>query len=157
MGAAETRLSNLGLALPVAPAPVGGYRSAHMIDNLIYTSGQLSWQEGTIRYPGRLGGEVTLGEGRAAATLATLNLLAQLKLACAGNLDRVIGVARISCHLACVDRFVEHAAVIEPISDILLAVFGADVGAHARLAYGSPALPFNSPIEVEGIFKVGPQ
>jgi enamine deaminase RidA (YjgF/YER057c/UK114 family) len=154
MGAAEKSLSNLGFVLPVAPAPVGGYRSAHVIDSLVYTSGQLSWKDGTIRYPGRIGGEVTLEEGRAAATLATLNLLAQLKLACEGNLDRIAGCARISCHLACVDRFVDHATVIEPVSDILLAVFGSEIGAHARLAYGSPSLPFNSPIEVEGIFKL---
>ena len=154
MGASENRLANLGFSLPTAPAPVGGYRSAQILDGLIYTSGQLSWVKGKIRHPGRIGREVTVEQGREAATLATLNLLAQLKLVCGGDLDRIVGCARISCHLACVESFEDHAQVIEPISDILLGIFGPEIGAHARLAYGSPSLPFNSPIEVEGIFKL---
>ena len=156
MDPAEQRLTQLGFKLPAAPAPVGGYRSANLLDGLIYTSGQLSWEAGKIRYAGRLGKEVTVEQGRAAAVLATLNLLAQLKNVCGGELRRITGCARISCHLACTDSFTDHPSVIEPISDIILAVFGPENGAHARLAYGSPALPFDSPIEVEGIFRLGP-
>ena len=89
-----------------------------------------------------------------AAACATHNLLAQLQRACDGDLDRVRLCVRVTCFVACTSRFHDHPRVIDPVSEILCAVFGEEIGPHARLAYGAPALPFNSPIEIEGVFRL---
>ncbi|MCZ8548497.1 RidA family protein, partial [Mesorhizobium qingshengii] len=98
--------------------------------------------------------DISMEQGREAATIAALNLLAQLKAACTGDLDRISYCVRISCFVACATDFHEHPKILDPVSSILVAAFGEEIGVHARLAYGSSALPFNSPIEIDGIFRM---
>lgn len=152
----EQRLSQAGIVLPSPPRPAGAYRAARIVDGWIFTSGQLSWRDGVIVHPGMFGRDVSLEQGREAAALTTVNLLAQLKMACENNLDRITACARITCFLACTGAFHEHPKVLEPVSSIIIAAFGEEIGAHARLAYGAASLPFNSPVEIEGVFRVSP-
>jgi enamine deaminase RidA (YjgF/YER057c/UK114 family) len=154
-GAAEARLLAAGIDLPLAPKPAGSYRAARIVDGWLFTSGQLSWRSGAILFPGLLGREVSIEQGREAVAVAARNLLAHVKAACGGDLDRVAACVRLTCFLACTPDFHHHPAVLEPASEILAIAFGPDAGAHARLAYGASALPFNSPVEIEGVFRLG--
>jgi len=154
IGAVETRLAEAHIALPAPQPAIGNYRPVRIVDGWLFTSGQLSWRDGAIVHPGLLGQDVSVEQGREAAAIAALNLLAQVKAACAGDLDRISHCVRLSCFVACTAGFHHHATILDPVSSHLIAAFGDEVGVHARLAYGSSALPLNSPIEIEGIFKV---
>ena len=153
---AEANLRRSGLVLPPPPRPAGHYSAARVVDGWLCTSGALSWQDGTILHPGQLGGAVTPDQGRAAARAAALNLLAMVRDACGGDLDRVSACVRLTCTLACTPGFHDHPGVIDPVSDLICAVFGNDTGRHARLALAAPALPFGSPIQIEGVFRLRP-
>ena len=150
----DARLAELGALLPAAPPPAGEYCAVRQIDGWLYTSGQLSWRDGRIVHPGIIGVDVTVDQAREAARVAAMNLIAQLRLATQDDLDRIGACVRLTCHLACAPTFHEHSTVLDPASAILIAALGPEVGRHARLAYGSSALPFNSPIEIEGIFRL---
>lgn len=153
-GAVEARLAKAGIALPSPPPAIGNYRPVRIVDGWLFTSGQLSWRDGAIVHPGLLGRDVSTAQGREAAAIAALNLLAQVRAACAGDLDRISHCVRLSCFVACTAGFHQHATILDPVSSHLIAAFGDEIGAHARLAYGSSALPLNSPVEIEGVFKV---
>jgi NAD(P)H dehydrogenase (quinone) len=153
-GRVDRRLACAGIVLPPAPKPAGNYRATRILDGWLYTSGQLSWRDGQIVHPGILGKDIAVAQAREAAAFATYNLLAQLRDGCGGDLDRIAGCARVTCFVACTHDFHAHPEVLDPVSDIICAAFGEEIGAHARLAYGAPALPFNSPIELEAVFRL---
>lgn len=153
-GAAEERLAKAGVTLPPPQPAIGNYRPVRIVDGWLFTSGQLSWRDGAVVHPGLLGRNVTVEQGREAAAIAALNLLAQVKAACAGDLDRISHCVRLSCFVACTPDFHDHPTILDPISSHLITAFGDEIGVHARLAYGASALPLNSPIEIEGTFKL---
>ncbi|MBI5854757.1 MAG: RidA family protein [Nitrospirae bacterium] len=152
---AEERLKELGLTLPMAPKPVANYVPAVRVGELLFLSGVLPMRDGKLQAQGKLGRELTIEQGYAAAKLATLNALANMKQEL-GSLDRVTRVVRLVGHVASVEGFVQHPAVMNGASDLLVAVFG-EAGRHARVALGAAELPMNAPVEIEMIVQVQPQ
>jgi enamine deaminase RidA (YjgF/YER057c/UK114 family) len=152
-GKIDARLAELGITLPAPAAPVASYVPYVEAGNLVIISGQITMENGEIRYPGKLGAEVSLEDGYQAARLCAVNLLAQLKVACDGDLDRVQRVMRLGGFVACTADFSDHPKVINGASDLMAEVFG-DAGKHARAAVGAPSLPLNVSVEVEGMFLI---
>ncbi|MCA9499553.1 MAG: RidA family protein [Nitrospirales bacterium] len=147
-------LSRLGLDLPAAPSPVGSYVPARQAGDLIFVSGVLPFRNGIIAQPGKLGRELTVEEGAAAAQLAMLNGLAILQ-EMMGDFTRLKQVVRLTGHVASAEGFVDQPAVINGASDLLVQLFG-DSGRHARLALGAFELPLHAPIELELIVQMSP-
>jgi enamine deaminase RidA (YjgF/YER057c/UK114 family) len=144
--ATEQKLETLGLKLPAAPAPVGAYAPFVRTGNLVVTSGQLPWQGDRLVLTGKLGPELTLEQGQAAARVAALNALAQLKAA-AGDLDRVRQIVRLEGYVHCGPGFRHHPQVLNGASDLLNAVFGAR-GRHTRTALGIHEMPLDAPVQL---------
>ena len=150
---AEARLADLGLALPTPMAPVANYLPYVVSGNLVFVSGQLPARDGRIAYTGKVGEAITPEEGAEAAKLCFLNLLAQVKAACGGDLGRVRRIVRLGGFIAAPPGFTAHATVMNGASDLAVAVFG-DAGRHARTTIGVPSLPGDAAVEVEGLFEL---
>jgi enamine deaminase RidA (YjgF/YER057c/UK114 family) len=149
----EKRLSELGIALPPAGAPAGNYVPFVVVGNLVFLSGQVAREAGKMKYVGKVGKDLSVEQGAEAARLCATNLLAQLKAACGGDLDRVERCVRVSGFVNSAPDFLEHPKVINGASDLLVEVFG-ERGQHARTAVGVAALPLDSAVEVEAIFQL---
>lgn len=151
-GRIDAKLAELGITLPEAPAPAANYVPYVISGSMVYVSGQISGgPDGLVT--GTLGSTMTVEEGAAAARLCGLSLIAQVRAACGGDLDRVKRVVRLGGFVACTPDFFQHPAVINGASDLMAAVFG-EAGAHARAAVGAPALPLGVAVEVDGIFEI---
>ena len=150
----EARLSDLGLALPTPMAPVANYVPYAITGNLVVVSGQLPARDGRIAYVGKVGEAVTPEQGAEAARLCFLNVLAQVRAACGGELGRVRRVVRLGGFIAAAPSFTGHAGVMNGASDLAVAVFG-EAGRHARSTIGVPSLPGDAAVEVEGLFELG--
>lgn len=153
MSTIEERLVAAGVTVPDAPAPAANYVPFVISGNLVYVSGQLPMVDGECRYMGRLGDDVDLEDGVKAARLCAINLLAQVKTACGGDLSKVSRVVRLGGFVAATPEFEQHPAVINGASDLMAAIFG-EAGAHARAAVGVASLPRGVSVEVEGLFEV---
>lgn len=153
MSTIDARLAELGLTLPQAAAPAANYVPYVRTGNLVVVSGQITLENGELKYIGRIGENLTLDEGYAAARLCGLNLIAQLKSACDGDLDRVKRVVRLGGFVNCTDDFTDQPKVINGASDLMAEVFG-EKGVHARAAVGVNTLPLGVAVEVEGLFEV---
>jgi enamine deaminase RidA (YjgF/YER057c/UK114 family) len=153
-GRIEARLRELGIALPEPAAPLANYVPFTVEGGLVVVSGQVPMREGRIAYTGKLGAEVSVEEGQAAARLCLVNVLAQLRAACGGDLDRVRRVLRLGGFIAASPDFTDHARVMNGASDLAVEIFG-EAGRHARSTIGVPSLPGNAAVEVEGLFAVG--
>jgi enamine deaminase RidA (YjgF/YER057c/UK114 family) len=152
-GAAEGRLAELGLELPpVAPA-VGNYVGAVQVDKTLFVSGHGPVRDGEYIFRGKLGVDMEVEEGRRAAQLVALNLLASVK-AHLGDLDRVRRVVKLLCLVNSAPDFGDQPSVADGASDLLIEVFGPDRGPHGRSAIGMAALPFGIAVEIEAIFEV---
>lgn len=152
-GSIERRMAAAGIVLPELPAAIGSYLPYAVAGDLVFVSGQLPWTEGRIAHTGRVGVEVGLEDGIAAARLCALALIAQVRAACAGDLDRVAAVVRLGGFVASAPGFTDHAKVMNGASDLMVEVFG-DAGRHARAAVGVPSLPLNACVEVEGLLRI---
>ena len=150
----ERRLAELGLVLPAPPQPVASYLPAVQSGSLLFVSGLLPFQNGVILHPGRLGEEVTVEEGAAAARQAVLNGLAVVA-ATAGSLRRVARVVRVNGYVASVPTFHQQPAVMNGASDLLAALFG-ESGRHSRVAVGVIGLPLNASVELDLIVEIHP-
>ena len=151
-GAIETRLAELGITLPDAPAPAANYVPTVRTGDLLFISGQVSkTDDGLIT--GELGAGFSVEDAQAAARICALNLIAQAKAACGGDLDRVRRVVKLVGFVNAAPDFDQHPQVINGASDLMVKVFG-DKGRHARSAVGSSSLPFGIAVEVEAIFEV---
>ena len=153
-GCIDGRLRELGIALPEPAAPLANYVPFTAHGDLVVVSGQVPVREGRIAYTGKLGAAVSVEEGQAAARLCLVNVLAQLRAACGGDLDRVRRVLRLGGFIAASPDFTDHARVMNGASDLAVEIFG-DAGRHARSTIGVPSLPGNAAVEVEGLFAVG--
>jgi enamine deaminase RidA (YjgF/YER057c/UK114 family) len=153
-GRIEARLRELGIELPPAAAPVANYVPFGVVGNLVVVSGQLPLRDGALVATGKVGAEVSLEQGREAARACFLNLVAQLQVACGGDLDRVRRVVRLGGFIAAPPEFTQHAQVMNGASDAAVAVFG-EAGRHARTTIGVPSLPLDAAVEVEGMFEIG--
>lgn len=151
-GKIESRLAELGLQLPEAPAPAGNYVPYVISGNLVFVSGQVPKAEGGL-IVGKLGADMSIEQGQAAARLCALHLLGQVKAACGGDLDHLERVVRLGGFVNATPDFGDHPAVINGASDLLGQVLG-EAGRHARAAVGSASLPFGVAVEIEGIFQI---
>ena len=149
----ETRLTEHQIELPQATSAVANYVPFVLSGNTVYISGQITIWNGDLRYQGKLGKGVSLDEGYRAARLCGLNLLAQLKNACGGDLERVTRVIKLGGFVNCSRDFTEHPKVINGASDLMLDVFG-DAGRHARFAVGVSSLPLGVAVEIDGTFEI---
>jgi enamine deaminase RidA (YjgF/YER057c/UK114 family) len=151
----EKRLSELGVTLPAPGAPGGNYVPFVVVGDLAFMAGQVAREAGKMKYVGKVGRDVSVEQGQAAARLCALNLLAQVKVACGGDLDRVERCVRVGGFVNSAPEFLEHPKVINGASDFLVEVFG-ERGQHARTAVGVAALPMDSAVEVEAVFQLRP-
>lgn len=148
----DARLTELGLTLPDAPAPAANYVPHVQSGNLLFVSGQISaGPDGLIR--GRLGADMDVAAGAAAARACGLALLAQARAA-AGSLDRIARVVKLTGFVASTPEFTDQPEVINGCSDLMVEVFG-DRGRHARAAVSAAALPRGVAVEIEAIFELG--
>ncbi|MCC5967641.1 MAG: RidA family protein [Natronohydrobacter sp.] len=148
----ETRLSELGHALPDAPAPAANYVPFVQSGNLVFISGQISaGPDGLIC--GKLGDDLDVEAGVDAARACALALIAQLREACAGDLTRVQRVVKLTGFVNCTGDFTDQPKVVNGASDLMVAVFG-ETGRHARAAVGAPSLPLGVAVEIEGVFEI---
>lgn len=152
-GKVEARLQSLGIVLPAAPNPVANYVPSCVAGNLLFISGQISRDaDGTVT-KGRLGAELTVEQGRAAARLAALNVLAQVKAAL-GELDRVAQVVRLTGFVSATPEFTDHPQVVNGASDLMVEALG-DKGRHTRAAVGVSSLPMGCAVEVDAVLLIG--
>lgn len=149
------RLASLGLTLPPAVAPVANFVAVTLEHGVACVSGQIPVRDGTLLHPGRLGEDVSLEDGQAAARLAALNVIAQLDAALQGRLDRVVRVMRLGVFVAATPDFKDHPKVANGASDLMVEVF-QERGRHARAAVGVASLPFGVSVEVDALFAVVP-
>jgi enamine deaminase RidA (YjgF/YER057c/UK114 family) len=149
----EARLAELQVELPNPSSPGANYVPFVRSGNLVFITGQLSQWNGERRFIGKLGREFGVEEGQQAARLCALNLIAHLKTAVDGDLERVTRCVRIAGFVNSTPDFLAHSQVINGASDLFVDVFG-DAGRHARMAVGVAALPYDVAVEVEAIFEV---
>jgi len=148
----EQKLAELGITLPVPTAPLANYVPVVRTGNLLFVSGQVSIDGAGKIMTGKLGADVDIETGRAAARLCAINILAQVK-ASIGDLDKVVRVVKLVAFVNSLPDFTDQPKVVNGCSDLLVEVLG-DKGRHARSAVGIAALPFNAAVEVEAVVEV---
>ncbi len=150
---AETRLAELGLQLPPAPEPKRAYRPLVIVDNLAYTSGHLPVAEDGSLITGRLGDDLDQDAGYQAARRTGLAILSTLR-AELGSLDRVRQLVKVFGLVNCTPEFTAQPAVINGCSELLIEVFGPQIGTGVRSAVGAASLPLGAAVEIEAVFEI---
>lgn len=153
-GKIDARLAELGIELPGANPPAANYVPYVITGNLVFISGQIPIIDGAPGYVGKIGDGLSVDDGYAAARACAMSLLAHLRHACQGDLDRVKRVVKLGGFVNCVADFTESPAVVNGASDLLVEILG-DRGRHARFAVGNASLPLGVAVEVDGIFEIG--
>ena len=151
-GPIETKLAELGVTLPEAPAPAANYVPFVVTGNTVYVSGQISQNDAGFM-TGKLGDAVSVEDGAAAAQACAISLLAQLKAACNGNIERLVRVVKLVGFVNSTADFHDQPKVINGASDFMVAALG-DRGRHARSAVCAASLPFGVSVEIEAIFEI---
>jgi enamine deaminase RidA (YjgF/YER057c/UK114 family) len=152
-GRIESRLIELGIELPDAPAPAANYVPFVRTGNLVFVSGQVPFEDGKLAHRGCVGGDLDVEQGRAAARACALGVLAQVRAACGGDLDRVARCVQVQGFVRSAAGFDQQPAVINAASDLMVDVFG-DAGRHSRFAVGANELPFGVAVEVAAVFEI---
>jgi len=148
----SSRLAALGVTLPDAPAPAANYVPFVKVGNTVYVSGQVSsGPDGLIT--GKLGDTMEIAAGAAAARSCAISLLAQVKAACDGDIERLVRVVKLTGFVNSTADFGDQPKVINGASDFLVEALG-DAGRHSRSAVSAASLPFGVAVEIEGIFEV---
>ena len=152
MSTIESKLAELGVTLPDAPAPAANYVPFVQSGNLVHVSGQISnGPAGLIK--GRLGDTMSVEDGAKAAKTCAIALLAQLKAACGGDIDRLVRVVKLNAFVASAPDFHDQPKVVNGASDFLVEALG-DIGRHARSAVGVAALPLGVAVEIDAVFEI---
>ena len=149
----ENKLKELNIELPNAPDPVGAYVAFKKISNLLFISGQLPISSNGQMIKGKIGKDLTLEDGQKASQLCVINILAQVKKALGGDLDKVKSCIKITGFVNSTDDFKDQPKVINPASETLSVVFGAN-GKHARAAISTNSLPLGAAVEIDAIFEI---
>jgi enamine deaminase RidA (YjgF/YER057c/UK114 family) len=152
-GRIEQRLTELGIELPRPSAPGANYVPCVRTGDLVLVTGQLAQWNGERRFVGKVGREYDVDDGRQAARLCALNVVAHLRAMLGGDLDRVVRCVRIGGYVNAAPDFHGHSQVLDGASDVLVEIFG-EAGRHTRIAVGVSALPYDVAVEVEGTFEV---
>lgn len=150
---AEEALRTLGIELPDASTPGANYVPFTRHGDLLYLTGQLCQWNGERKFIGKLGREFGVEDGQQAARLSALNLVAHLRTALGGDLERVVQCLRLTGYVNATPDFDGHSQVMNGASDLFVQVFG-DAGKHTRVAVGVSGLPYGCAVEVEAIFSV---
>lgn len=153
-GRIEARLKELGIELPQPAAPVANYVPFTISGNLVIIAGQICQWNGERRFVGKLGAGISIADGQQAARLCALNILAHLRVAAGGDLDRVRRCLRLGGFVNCTPEFTDMPQIVNGASDLMVEVFG-DAGKHARAAVGNNSLPGGVAVEVEATFELG--
>ena len=148
----ESRLENLGITLPEATAPAANYIPYVQVGDTLYISGQVSMKDGKM-IQGKIGADLSVEEGAAAAKQCAISLIAQVKSACGGDLSRLKRVVKLTGFVNSTPEFGEQPKVINGASDFLVEILG-DAGRHSRSAVSAGSLPFGVAVEIEGIFQI---
>lgn len=151
-GQFETRLAELGVTLPDAAAPAANYVPYMVVGDMVYVSGQLPATEAGL-ITGKLGDDMSVDGGVEAARACAINLLAQVKKACEGDLDRLVRVVKLTGFVNSTPDFQHQPKVVNGASDLLAEALG-DAGAHTRSAVSAASLPFGVAVEIDGIFQI---
>jgi len=152
-GQIDARLKELGIAVPAAAAPVANYVGYVVTGNLVFVSGQVTLKDGQFEHLGKLGDNISVAEGQAAARLCAINIIAQLKAACGGDLDRVKRIVKLGGFVNSTPDFSDQPKVINGASDLMVEVFG-DKGRHARAAVSAGSLPLGVAVEVDAVAEI---
>ncbi|MBX7111750.1 MAG: RidA family protein [Dehalococcoidia bacterium] len=146
------RLTELGITLPATAKPLAIYQPAVRSGELVFVSGQLPTREGVVVHPGRLGDGVSVEQGKEAAGVAALNVLAAVH-DLVGSLEG-LRVVRLVGYVACTPEFDQHPAVVNGASELMRDVFGEELGVGVRLALGVASLPARAAVEIEVLFEI---
>ena len=149
----EARLKELGISLFTPPKPVASYVPYTISGNLVFISGQVPFQDGALKYVGKLGEDFSIEMGQAAAQLCAINILSVLRVACDGDLDKVVRCLKVTVYVNATPDYDKQPEVANGASDLFAAVFG-EAGKHARAAVGMGSLPRGVAVEVDAIFEI---
>lgn len=149
----DARLRELGIELPEPAAPAAVYVPYRLSGRQVFIAGQIPPVDAGVPTTGKLGSDLSVEQGYAAARLAGLRVLAQLKAACSGDLDRVVQCIQLRGFVNSADDFTDQSLVVNGASDLLRDVFG-ERGLAARAAIGTNALPRNVAVELESVFEI---
>jgi enamine deaminase RidA (YjgF/YER057c/UK114 family) len=149
----DARLAKLGVTLPTPPAPQASYVPTVQTGKLVFVSGQVPWTPEGVKFVGKLGREFSIEEGQQAARICAINILANLKVACGGDLGKVTRIVKLVGFVNGIPDFTDAHKVINGASDFLIEVLG-DKGKHARSAIGMGSLPLGVAVEVEVVAEV---
>ena len=152
-GKIDRRLDEMGIVLPEPATPAANYVPFVISGPLVFIAGQIPFWNGEILHIGKVGAEISVEEAKQAARVCGLNLIAQLKSACSGDLDRVIQCVKIGVFVNCVDGFKQQPEIANGVSDLMVELFG-EAGRHARFAVGTNALPRNCATESDAVFEI---
>ena len=153
MHAIDDRLAKLGVTLPDAPSPAANYLPYTVTGNQVWIAGQAAVVDGKHQCVGRLGTEVSVADGKAAARLAAINVLAQVKAACGGDWNKLARCIRLCGYLNATPEFADHPQVLDGASDFLVAVLG-DAGKHVRSVLGASSLRSGTALVIDAVFEI---
>ena len=154
VGKIDARLAELGIKLPTPKPPVANYVPFTISGNTLYVSGQITMMDDEVLYIGQVGNSISKEDAYQAARICGINIIAQAKIACSGNLDRVVQVLKLGGFVNCTSEFIDMPDVINGASDLMVQVFGDKIGSHSRFAVGTASLPRGIATEVDGTFEI---
>ena len=149
----DARLNELKIELPKPAAPAANYVPYVVAGKTLYVAGQVTFWNGELKFIGKVGREFSVAQGQEAARLCGLNIIAQARAACGGDLDRIKRCCKLGGFVNCPPDFTDHPKVINGASDLMVQVFG-DAGKHARFAVGAGSLPLGVAVEIDAIFEL---
>lgn len=146
-------ISKLNLTIPKAPDPVGSYVAYKKTSNYLYISGQISIDADGKITKGKLGKNLSIEQGQAAAKLCAINIIAQVKKACNNKLENILGCIKLTGYVNSTDEFYDQPKVINSASELISAIF-TEGGKHVRAAISANSLPLNAAVEIDAIFEL---
>ena len=149
----DNRITELGIEIPEPPKAVASYVGWVRTGNLIYVSGQIPVRDGNLTMTGKVGDTVTVEQAQQAAQVCAINIIAQLKDACDGNLERLNRIIKLTGYVSSAPDFTDQALVINGASNLIGEVF-AEAGVHSRAAVGVAVLPLDASVEVDAIAEI---
>ena len=149
----EKNINKLGIIIPDAPAPVGAYFAFKIVNKLLFISGQISVDSNGRFIKGKVGKDIDLKKGQQAAKLCAINIIAQAKKACSGDLEKISSCIKLTGFVNSSDEFIDQPKVINGASELISAVFG-DNGKHTRAAISVNSLPLGVSVEIDAIFEL---
>lgn len=150
---AEENLKKLNIELPDAPEPVGDYVAYKKIGNLVFISGQVSFKKDGQLIKGKVGSDLNLEQAQVAAKACAINVIAQIKAACNGDLNKVKNCIKLTGFVNSKDDFIDQPKVINGASELIANIFN-DAGKHSRAAVSVNSLPLGAAVEIEAIFEI---